>query len=118
MPKKIANIEFVAVPAKRPLELFLQIGHKRYQVASIAEAREMFVAARDKALTTIPGFGASKMPEAKITAADGFFLYGIAYNGRVWELGRDGSQVFLDGEKRDAEWCKQFAVGADNRVEA
>lgn len=94
------TLQFVAAPTKRPLELFLQIGRKRYQVANIGEAVEMFEKARDES-----GLGASKMPQVKITAADGFFLYGIAYNGRVWELGRDGSQVFLDGVHRDADWC-------------
>jgi hypothetical protein len=104
----MASLQFVTAPTKRPLELFLQIGRKRYQVASIADAVEMYEKARDES-----GLGASKMPQVKITAADGFFLYGIAYNGRVWTLGNDGSQVFLDGVNRDdPEWQKQFRVGA------
>ena len=69
-------------------------------VASIADAVAMYEKARDAS-----EHGASKMPQVKIVAADGFFLYGIAYNGRVWELGKDGSQVFLDGMS-GAEWVR------------
>jgi hypothetical protein len=104
--KQMPALQVVASPAKRSQELFLQIGRKRYQVASIGEAVKMYELARDRS-----GFGASKMPQVKITAANGLFLYGVAYNGRVWTLGADGSQVFLDGVNRDTEWCKQFAIG-------
>lgn len=102
------TIEFVPAPIKRPQELFLQVGRKRYQVASIGEAVEMYEKARDASEQ-----GASQMPQVKIVAADGFFLYGIAYNGRVWELGKDGSQVFLDGMS-SAEWVRHATGDSSN----
>ncbi len=58
--------------------LSIQIGRKRYPVASLAEASAMFCAARDKS-----GFGASRTPDPKIFEGDKQIAY-ISYNGRVW----------------------------------
>jgi hypothetical protein len=92
MTKRIARtIEIVAPPALQPQQLFLQIGRRRYQVASIAEAVEMHNRARDAA-----EHGASGMPRVTIVDAHGTHLYGISYNGRVW----DGNKPLdgLDGD--------------------
>ena len=90
------TIQGVAPPAKRPQELFLQVGRKRYQVASIAEAVAMHNEARDAS-----EHGASKFPRVTIVNAHGTHLYGISYNGRVW----DGDKP-LDGFT-DEQWVKQ-----------
>lgn len=89
----IRTLEVVAAPQKLPQELFLQIGKKRYQVASIGDAVAMHNAARDAS-----EHGASKMPRVTIVNAYGTHLYGISYNGRVW----DGDKP-LDG-MNSAEW--------------
>lgn len=86
-------LEIVAPPALQSQELFLQIGHKRYQVASVPQAVAMFSEARDRA-----EHGASKMPRVTIVNAHGTHLYGISYNGRVW----DGDKP-LDG-MTDEQW--------------
>ena len=59
--------------------LFIQIGRKRYQVASLQHASEMYCKARDAS-----GHGASRVPEGKIVTADGRLQARISYNGRVW----------------------------------
>lgn len=87
------TLQVVAPPAKQPQELFLQIGRKRYQVASIEEAVAMHNQARDAA-----EHGASKMPRVTIVNAHGTHLYGISYNGRVWDGGKP-----LDGMTGE-EW--------------
>lgn len=81
-------LKVVAPPALQPQELFLQIGRSRYQVASVADAVAKFEMARDRW-----EHGASKMPRVTIVNAYGTHLYGISYNGRVW----DGDKP-LDGE--------------------
>jgi hypothetical protein len=97
------SIQVVAPPKLQPQELFLQIGRKRYQVESIEQAVAMFEKARD-----VSGLGASQMPRATIVSNTGTHLYGISYNGRVW----DGNRP-LDGVNRDdPQWQKQFRVGA------
>jgi hypothetical protein len=73
-------LQVVEAPKLQPQELFLQIGRKRYQVASIRQAVDMYTAARDKS-----GYGASQMPRATIVSSNGTHLYGISYNGRVWD---------------------------------
>ena len=73
-------LQVTAPPAKQPQDLFLQIGRNRYQVSSIAEAVAKFEAARDRW-----EHGASKMPRVTIVNAHGTHLYGISYNGRVWD---------------------------------
>ena len=85
-------IQIVAPPAKQTQELFLQVGRKRYQVSSIAEAVAMHNKARDAS-----EHGASKFPRVTIVNAHGTHLYGISYNGRVWDGdkpldGMDGDQ--------------------------
>ena len=89
----------VEAPKLQPQELFLQIGRKHYQVASIAEAVEMHNAARDNA-----EHGASGMPRVTIVNAHGTHLYRISYNGRVW----DGDKP-LDGMNGEA-WRARFTV--------
>lgn len=88
-------LEIVPAPPKLPQQLFLQVGRKRYQVASIAEAVAMHNTARDAA-----EHGASRMPRVTIVNEYGTHLYGISYNGRVW----DGDKP-LDGMD-DAAWVK------------
>lgn len=95
------TLEVVAAPKLQPQELFIQIGRKRYQVESIEQAVAMFVAARDAS-----GLGSSQMPRATIVNAHGTHLYGISYNGRVW----DGDKP-LDGMSGD-EWVRHATVGS------
>jgi hypothetical protein len=59
--------------------MFLEIGRKRFQVASFEEASRMFCAARDKA-----GEGASRTPTPKIVDEAGIIIGHVSYNGRVW----------------------------------
>ena len=77
----------------QPQQLFLQVGRKRYQVSSIAEAVEMHNKARDAS-----EHGASKMPRVTIVNSNGAHLYRISYNGRVW----DGDKP-MDGMDTD-QW--------------
>jgi hypothetical protein len=63
-------------PAKT---MFLQIGRKRYQVATFEQASLMFCAARDKS-----GNGASRTPSPKIVDERGEVIGHVSYNGRVW----------------------------------
>ena len=93
-------LEIVPAPVKQPRELFLQIGKKRYQVASIEQAVAMYTTARDAA-----EHGASKMPSVTIVGSTGIFLYRISYNGRVWDV--DGKP--LDGMSCD-EWVNRASV--------
>jgi len=76
-------IQIVAVPPKvmNPT-MFLQIGRRRYEVASFRDASEMFCAARDKS-----GFGASQMPIVAVVTDSGRELARVSYNGRVWAAG-------------------------------
>ncbi len=92
-------IEIVVAPALQPQELFLQIGRKRYQVDSIPQAVAMFEVARDNA-----EHGASKMPRVTIVNGHGTHLYGISYNGRVW----DGDKP-LDGMSSE-QWVAHASV--------
>lgn len=59
--------------------LFIQVGQRRYQVASLQQASEMYCTARDAS-----GFGASRVPEGKVVTAAGRLVARISYNGRVW----------------------------------
>lgn len=90
------TLQMVAPPQKKAQELFLQIGCKRYQVASIEQAVAMYSQARDAA-----DHGASEMPRVTIVNEHGTHLYGISYNGRVW----DGDKP-LDG-MTDDQWVNQ-----------
>lgn len=89
--KAAPPLELVPAPQLQPRELFLQIGHKRYQVASIRDAVEKYSIARDNA-----DHGASKMPPVTIVSETGLHLYHISYNGRVWsgELGEGEVREF------------------------
>lgn len=91
--RQIRTLEIVAVPALQPRELFLQIGRNRYQVATIEDAVAKYTKARDTS-----GLGGSEMPRVTIVNSNGTHLYGISYNGRVW----DGDKP-LDGMS-SAEW--------------
>lgn len=64
--------------AARPA-LYMQIGRKRYQVASLQEASEMFCAARNKS-----DLGASRTPDVTIVNERGETVGRVSYNGRVW----------------------------------
>jgi hypothetical protein len=52
---------------------------KAYQVASYAQASQMFCIARDKA-----GEGASNTPSPLIVDDAGSVIAHVSYNGRVW----------------------------------
>jgi hypothetical protein len=63
-------------PAKA---MFLQVGGNAYQVASFAQASQMFCIARDK-----NGEGASNTPSLLIVDDSGSVIAHVSYNGRVW----------------------------------
>jgi hypothetical protein len=84
----VPTLEVVAPPPKLPRQMFLQIGRMRYEVASIGEAVNMYCEARRAS-----GLSASEMPRVQITAADGFHLYSIHYNGSVWDIDQNGRNV-------------------------
>ena len=62
-----------------PKAMFLEIGFKRFQIASLAEASRMFSAARDAL-----GEGASRTPSPLIVDEQGAVIGHVSYNGRVW----------------------------------
>jgi hypothetical protein len=62
--------------------MFLQIGRRRYEVASFEQASAMFCKARD-----VAGEGASRTPSVRIVTENGAELARISYNGRVWPAG-------------------------------
>lgn len=80
--------------------IFLQIGHRRYQVDSYEQASTMFCTARDRM-----GEGASKTPSPLIVGSLGQVIGHVAYNGRV----------FAGMPKA---WTASTAILFDNRVEA
>lgn len=59
--------------------LFLQIGPRRIEVDSYAQASELFCAARDAY-----GEGASRTPRAILVRECGRIVGHVSYNGRVW----------------------------------
>jgi hypothetical protein len=59
--------------------MFIQVGARRYPIASFAQASQMFCAARDKA-----GEGASTVPSPLIVDDAGGVIGHVSYNGRVW----------------------------------
>lgn len=59
--------------------MFLEIGRKRFQVASFEQASNMFCIARDRM-----GEGASKTPSPMIVDERGNVIGHVSYNGRVW----------------------------------
>jgi hypothetical protein len=59
--------------------MFLRVGGKAYEVASFAQASQMFCIARDK-----NGEGASNTPSPLIVDDSGSVIAHISYNGRVW----------------------------------
>lgn len=59
--------------------LFIQVGHCRYQIASLQQASQMFEQARDAS-----GRGASTIRPALIVHDDGSTFGYVSYNGRVW----------------------------------
>lgn len=63
-------------PAKT---MFLQVGRRRYSVATFEQASQMFCIARDTM-----GEGASKTPSPKIVDEAGAVIAHVSYNGRVW----------------------------------
>ena len=73
-------IEVVQAPTKLQRELFLQIGKRRYHIADIRDAVAKHNATRDAS-----GLGASEMPRVTIVSNTGQHVYGISYNGRVWD---------------------------------
>ncbi|WP_334401377.1 hypothetical protein [Bradyrhizobium sp. AZCC 2289] len=66
--------------AKSPIKaMFLRVGGNAYQVASFAQASQMFCVARDKS-----GEGASNTPSPLIVDDAGSVIAHVSYNGRVW----------------------------------
>jgi hypothetical protein len=59
--------------------MFIQVGARRYPIASFAQASQMFCAARDEA-----GEGASNTPTPLIVDECGETIAYVAYNGRVF----------------------------------
>jgi hypothetical protein len=59
--------------------MFLRVGDKAYEVASFAQASQMFCIARDK-----NGEGASNTPSPLIVDNSGSAIAHVSYNGRVW----------------------------------
>ena len=59
--------------------MFLEIGRRRFQIASFEEASRMFCTARDRM-----GEGASRSPSPKIVDERGDVIGHVSYNGRVW----------------------------------
>lgn len=76
--------------------MFLQVGPRRYQVASFEQASQMFCIARDKS-----GEGANKVPSPKIVDESGSVIAHVSYNGRVWA---------------GCEWTPDATPLYDNRV--
>ena len=68
--------------------LFMQIGRKRYQVASLQEASERFSAARDAFFSRCAGQRASAIPQAVIVNDRGETVARISLNGRVWSAAK------------------------------
>ena len=63
-------------PAK---SMFIELGRKRFQIASFEEASRMFCLAREKM-----GEGASRTPSPPIVDERGEVIAHVSYNGRVW----------------------------------
>jgi hypothetical protein len=59
--------------------MFLQVGAKRYQVATFQQASEMFCKARDAS-----GLGGSKIKTPLLVGEAGEVVGYVSYNGRVW----------------------------------
>ena len=59
--------------------IFLQLGQRRFQIATLEEASFKFCAVRDRA-----GEGASRTPSPLIVDEQGTVIGHISYNGRVW----------------------------------
>lgn len=59
--------------------MFLQIGRRRFQVATFEEASRMFCTTRDKG-----GEGASRTPTPPIVDEFGNVIGYVSYNGRIW----------------------------------
>jgi hypothetical protein len=59
--------------------MFLELGRKRFQIASFEEASRMFCLAREKM-----GEGASRTPSPHIVDERGEVIAHVSYNGRVW----------------------------------
>jgi hypothetical protein len=76
--------------------MFLQVGSRRYPVASFEQASQMFCTARD-----VHGEGGSKTPSPLIVDDAGEIIGHVSYNGRVWP---------------GAEWSADAAPLYDNRV--
>ena len=68
-----------AFPDALAAPVFVQIGRRRYEAASLADASRMFCAARDKS-----GHGASRTPTPLLYDRDGRLIGHVSYNGRVW----------------------------------
>jgi hypothetical protein len=62
--------------------IFIQVDGRRYQVASLEQASQMFCTARDQ-----HGEGASKTPTPLIVDEAGEVIGHVSYNGRVWPGG-------------------------------
>jgi hypothetical protein len=72
----------ITTPFDEPL--FLQVGRKRYQVASLEHASAMFSQTRDAAMAS--GLGPDDVPPIHVVNATGKKVARISWNGRVWPI--------------------------------
>lgn len=79
--------------------MFIQIGGKRYQVATFEHASVMFCRARDAY-----GEGGSRTPTPLIVDEHGAIIGYVSYNGRVWP-------------GRPKDWKPETKPLFDNRTE-
>lgn len=61
--------------------MFLQVGQRRYSVATFEQASQMFCAARDKLMLEQ---GSSKISSQMIVDEHGETIGHVSYNGCVW----------------------------------
>ncbi len=81
-PPAIAPAPGIAVASGTEGKLFVEIGSKRYEVASIEDASRRFAVARDKAFAD--GAGSADLPQPLIVDSAGKVIANISQNGRVW----------------------------------
>ena len=84
----------VAAPTLRPQVLFLQIGRKRYQVASVREASAVWCETRNEGMKD--GLSSRDMPRVTIRDNEGDFLYDVSWNGCVWGIDANGNRVEVE----------------------
>jgi N12 class adenine-specific DNA methylase len=74
-------------PATPAVEMYLEVGNKRYQVSDYKDASEKVVQARD--VFELHGGSGSNFPSPTIVDSNGKVIAHVSWNGRVWP-GRPG----------------------------